>query len=429
MVFLVAFVCRGALWVASLPDASRLLSSPDSAEYLTIARNVAAGHGFSGDLNPPYRPDLRRTPVYPALLAGVFLLPNGDERLASFVGVLAGAATVAAMYWIAWHLFGPLAAFIGALLLTVDVTSATYSVLILTETVFTALVAAGVLVLMRRPLRPPIDVRGGLLLGCATLCRPAGILLSVVSLPVCAWRNSGWRHVARHYVRVNAVFVLVALLWVGRNFIVAGAPTLSSIASVNLYFHRAVVVEARLLGKSVDEMREAWERRFAALSDQWSEAEKLEWLTQHAREVILEHPMTYLQITLDGFVFMMQSDALELCRVLGLREGSGAFNAAGVAASVQLWLVYPLAVLGLVVSARDYERRRAALVPLAFIAYFVLVSGPEAYPRFRVPIMPFITMLSGVGVEQIALFIRSRRVPYEKTIRPFDAGSSGFGLR
>ena len=163
--------------------------------------------------------------------------------------------------------------------------------------------------------------------------------------------------------------------------------------------------------------------------DRWSEAEKLEWLTRHAREVILEHPMTYLQITLDGFVFMMQSDALELCRVLGLREGSGAFNAAGVAASVQLWLVYPLAVLGLVVSARDYERRRAALVPLAFIAYFVLVSGPEAYPRFRVPIMPFITMLSGVGVKQIALFIRSRRVPYEKTIRPFDAGSSGFGLR
>ena len=250
------------------PVAGRLAPAlfPDSAEYLTIARNVAAGHGFSGDLNPPYRPDLRRTPVYPALLAGVFLLPNGDERLASFVGVLAGAATVAAMYWIAWHLFGPLAAFIGALLLTVDVTSATYSVLILTETVFTALVAAGVLVLMRRPLRPPIDVRGGLLL--------SGVPLSAVPPVSCsAWCRfrcapgailAGGTSRATMCVSTPCSFSSRSCGSAGTSS-VAGAPTLSSIASVNLYFHRAVVVEARLLGKSVDEMREAWERRFAAL--------------------------------------------------------------------------------------------------------------------------------------------------------------------
>ena len=428
VVFLAAFACRGALWAVALPDPSRLLSPPDSAEYLTIGHNVAGGRGFSADVNPPYRPDIRRTPVYPALLAGVFLLPNGDERLASLMGALASAATVAAMYWIAWHLFGPRAALIGALLLTIDVTSASYSVLILTEAVFTALVAAGIVVLMRRPLRPPSAVRGGLLLGCAALCRPAGILLALVSLPVCAWRNSGRRLVARDYTWVNAAFVLVALLWVVRNVIVAGTPTLTSIASVNLYFHRAAVVEASLQGKTVDEVREEWERRFAALSDQWTEAQKMEWMSQHARDIILEHPMTYAQITVAGFLYMMQSDPFVLCRLLGLGEGSSGYNAAGVAASVQLWFVYPAAVLGLLAAARDEGRRRSALVPLAFFAYFALISGPEAYPRFRVPIMPFVTMLSGVGVEQLALFIRSKRVTYEKASRPVDAGSSGFGL-
>jgi 4-amino-4-deoxy-L-arabinose transferase-like glycosyltransferase len=411
VVFLAAFVCRAALWAAALPDPSRLLSPPDSDEYLTIAQNVAAGHGFSADSSPPYRPDIRRTPVYTTLLSSVFLVPSGDARLASLAGALISASTVAATYWIAWRLFGPIAALIGAVLLTLDLTSASYSVLILTEAVFTALVAAGVLVLLRRPLGRPIDMQSGALLGCATLCRPAGVLLGLVSLPVCAWRQSRWSAVARHYLWVNATFFLVALVWVARNFIVADTLTLSSIASVNLYFHRAAAVEARLQGKNAGEIRAAWERQFESLSAQWSDAEKLEWMTAHAREVILSHPITYLQITVDGFVYMMQSDPFELRRLLGLREGSSAYDAAGVAASVQLWLVYPAAVLGVLASVRNVERRRAALVPLAFIAYFVLVSGPEAYPRFRVPIMPFMAMLSGVGIERLMTSIRSRGVP------------------
>lgn len=427
VVFLAAFVCRAALWAAALPDPSRLLSPPDSDEYLTIAQNIAAGRGFSADVSPPYRPDIRRTPVYTTLLASVLLLPCGDVRLASLIGALASAATVAATYSIAWHLFGPIAAIAGAVLLMLDVTSASYSVLILTEAVFTALVAIGVLVLLRRPLTRSVGVRGGALLGCATLCRPAGVLLGLVTLPVCAWRNSGWPAIARHYMWVNATFFLVALLWVGRNVIVADTLTLSSIASVNLYFHRAAAVEARLHGTKVEEVREAWQREFESLSAQWSDAEKLEWMKSRARDVIVSHPATYLQITVDGFFYMMQSDPLELRRLLGLREGWFSYNAAGVAASAQLWIAYLAAVLGVLASARDVERRRAALVPLAFIAYFVLVSGPEAYPRFRVPIMPFVVILSGVGVERLVTAIRWRGV-YEKAVPPFRPGSSGIGL-
>ena len=142
-----------------------------------------------------------------------------------------------------------------------------------------------------------------------------------MSLPVCAWRNSGRSLIARHYLWVNATFVLVALLWVGRNFIVADTLTLSSIASVNLYFHRAAAVEARVQGKSAEDVRAEWERQFESLSADWSDEAKLEWLKQRARRVIAEHPLTYVQITIDGFVYMMQSEPLELRRLLGLREG------------------------------------------------------------------------------------------------------------
>lgn len=409
VVFVAALLCRAALWAFALPDSSRYFSPPDSAEYLTIARNLAAGHGFSGDASPPYQPDVRRTPIYPSLLAAVLLTPFGGERLAALVGVLAGSAAVALTFWIAWRLFGARAATAGALLLAVDLSSASYSPLILTETVFTALMMAGVIALMRRPPAQHVDVTGGSLLGVAALCRPAGILLGLVSWPVCAWRGAGWRAAARGYLRVNVAFAVVALLWVGRNVAVADTMTFSSIASVNIYFHRAVFVEARILGKSPDAVRATWEREFEALSAQWSDAAKMKWMAERGRSIILAHPLVYMQVTIDGFLLMMAPETAVPSQLLGLATTSAAHRAVGAAASIQLWLVYLAAALAVVASVRDPERRRAMFIPLSFIAYFVLVSGPEAYQRFRVPIMPFMTMLSGVGIEQLAALVPRQR--------------------
>jgi 4-amino-4-deoxy-L-arabinose transferase-like glycosyltransferase len=408
VVLVIALMCRVIPWLAAAADPARVLSPPDSAEYVAIGHNVAAGHGFSADPAPPYRPDLRRTPTYPSLLAGAFLMPNGGLRLASLLGVLAGAASVAATCWIAARLFGRSAALIGGLLLAFDLTSISYSVVIMTEALFTLLLVAGVIVLMKRPSGSGVSIRGGLLLGCATLCRPAGLLLAPVSLPVCAWQQSGAGRIARDYLRVNAVFLVVLLLWIGRNFVVAGTPTLSSIWSVNLYFHRAAAVEARLEGRTVNEVRDRSERRFQSLSRSLSEADKLEWMTGHAREVIAAHPWTYVLITVDGFVYMMESDTSELRRLFGLHEGSAALRAIDVSASVQLWILYPAAAIGLLAAWRDPDRRRAALIPVAFIAYFVFVSGPEAYARFRVPVMPFLAILGGLGIEQVVVWIRER---------------------
>jgi 4-amino-4-deoxy-L-arabinose transferase-like glycosyltransferase len=408
VVFVIALACRVIPWVAAAPDPSRLLSPPDSAEYVAIGHNVAAGHGFSADSEPPYHPDLRRTPAYPSLLAAAFLVPGGGLRLAALLGVLAGAAAVAATSWIAARLFGRSAALVGGLIMALDLTSISYSVVIMTEALFTLLLIAGIIVLMKRPSQSAGGAGGGMLLGWATLCRPAGILLAPVSLPVCAWRQSGARRIARDYLRVNAAFLLVLLVWIGRNFIVAGTPTLSSIWSVNLYFHRAAAVEARLQGLTVEDVRDRWERQFQSWSGGLSEPDKLEWMTRHAREVIAAHPWTYVLITIDGFVYMMESDTSELRRLLALPEGTAVLRAVDVAASVQLWIVYPAAALGVLAGWRDPERRRAALIPVAFIAYFVLVSGPEAYARFRVPVMPFLAMLGGLGIEQVVVWIRDR---------------------
>ena len=122
-------------------------------------------------------------------------------------------------------------------------------------------------------------------------------------------------------------------------------------------------------------------------------------MTRHAREVIAAHPWTYVLITVDGFVYMMESDTSELRRAFRFPRGFRRLSAPSTSsASMQLWILYSAAAIGLLAAWRDPDRRRAALIPVAFIAYFRSSSpGPEAYARFRVPVMPFLAMLGGVG--------------------------------
>ena len=79
VVFAIALAGRLIPWLAAAPDLARLFSPPDSAEYVAIGHNVAAGHGFSADSAPPYRPDLRRT-NHDALCAAA-PLNTGSTRL------------------------------------------------------------------------------------------------------------------------------------------------------------------------------------------------------------------------------------------------------------------------------------------------------------------------------------------------------------
>jgi 4-amino-4-deoxy-L-arabinose transferase-like glycosyltransferase len=418
VVLAIAFACRVVVWLAALPDPTRYLSPPDSPEYVSIAHNLVAGHGFSADASPPYQPDLRRTPTYPSLLAAVFLMRDGSVTMAALVGVVLSAVAVAATFWIAARLFGRGAAIAASVLLAIDVSTVSYGTVIMTEAAFTFLLLAGVMMLMLRPSASRLAAGGGALFGLAALCRPAGVFLSIVSLAICAWRQTGRRRALRDYVWVNLVFLLLLLMWVARNTIVADTTTLSSIWSVNLYFHRAAAVEARLLGQDPEQVQKRWQQEFDALSSTMTESEKLEWMTGQARSVIASHPWTYLQITIDGFVRMMKPDASELHRLLDQPEGSSGARALDTIAALQLWIFYPAVIVGIVTVARDSSLRGGALIPLAFIASFILVSGPEAYARFRVPITPFLAMLGGVGIEQV-LRIRDYRFLTRAKIRSY----------
>jgi len=395
VLFTVALACRLAFMAPGLIDPARLLVPPDSAEYVALARNLDAGHGFSEDAGPPYRPDIRRTPVYPVLLAAVFRLPNAGLRAAAVAGALAGSLTVVVTWRLAAAVLGSEGALVAALLLALDSSSVAYDVVILTEALFTLLIAAAALFLQRRPSRRRA-LAAAVLLAAAILCRPIGILLPLALAPVVVWR-AGRTGGVRQAVLVNAVAGAAVGAWILRNTLVAGVVTFTSIGAVNLYFHRAAAIEARIDGRDVETVRGEWEQRFEAANASRSPRAQVRTLIRAGWAVISAHPLVYAEAYAAGLLRMAGPDKEALGHVIGsARAHRGVRWLVGLAA-VQLAAVYAAALAGLWGLATRRLAPAALALPLVFIGYFIVTAGPEVYPRFRVPMMPFVVMMRGAG--------------------------------
>ena len=64
---------------------------------------------------------------------------------------------------------------------------------------------------------------------------------------------------------------------------------------------------------------------------------------------------------------------------------------------ITLAIVWLLAVAGIVGAFKHKNYLSFALLLLTILYFGVIAGGPEAYTRFRVPIMPFLALISGIG--------------------------------
>jgi 4-amino-4-deoxy-L-arabinose transferase-like glycosyltransferase len=213
---------------------------PDSTEYLELARNLAAGRGFSYDDAPATR---GRMPGYPALLAWSGYLahnPPGHER-APLVQALFVALTVLAAGWIATLIggsrTGPIAAVMCALYLPLYANA----VAVLTECMTTALFMLGLAVCVavltgRRSLL--LGAAAGLSLGLASLVKatPMGYPV-VLALLFGIYLLRRDRRAGATVAVLYLAFAVPVVGWAYRNWEVSGhfSPT-STDSAVNFWW-------------------------------------------------------------------------------------------------------------------------------------------------------------------------------------------------
>lgn len=384
LVFLLAFSLAVRLgWAGTQSGGGResLMKLPDQVEYFDLAASVVKGDGLRfyderfGQTVVAYR-----TPGYPLFLA----MTGPNVRTARAVQAFIDTTTVLAAYLLARRWLGKGPSLLTATLVAVNPFLVHFSGLLLTETLFTALLAWAVVGLTAFRGRDrggakvwAAVIAGTACLGVAAIVRPSGLLLAV-ALPL-VMPNVTWR--TRFTTLGIAVVVLATLFgpWAMRNQRLLGRPVVATTnGGITLYDGFNPVATGASDQSFVSRMPELREL---------TEAERSDYLEHLGWRFIGERPVDAIKL---GFVKLARTWSPV---PLSAEFGKPLYRAAAIAYAVPL---YGLVVVGL---WRRHLSRAAVVLLVTPAVYFSAVHVMSVGSlRYRVPVEPLLAVLAGAAV-------------------------------
>ena len=222
-----ALTCAIHTWLLVAQPFAIGMVSRDSDEYWQIATNVADGKGFSYDGVEPTR---MRMPGYPLLLAGIRTIAGPGVMAPLVIQSLLDVVTLLLLAGLAARVFGPVTGALTALLIALYLPLPVLACRIMSEapyiTVLTGSIVCWVNAIERRSLGG--FAATGVLVGLASLIRPAGLAMLVLLAPV-VWLQVGrGRRGLTRGAMALAVGLAVMSPWVVRNWLVLEEPALAS---------------------------------------------------------------------------------------------------------------------------------------------------------------------------------------------------------
>jgi 4-amino-4-deoxy-L-arabinose transferase-like glycosyltransferase len=355
-----------------------------------------------------FRLGLIRTPGYPALIRMVYAVAGQRPWVIVLVQIAIGVATVGLVYVLAGRLLGPATAPWAALALAVDPISILLVNSVQPEVFFTLLLVGGSYLWVRgfQAGSWGWGAAAGIVFGIAALVRPIGLYLPAILIPLGLILHGGaWKRRLAFAFALLLAFSAPVGSWIAHNAEATGVPTLSTVESINLLYYRAAGALAEDEGISLMEARTRLQQALdQRVGPHLNEAERSQVASSIAVETLLRHPVGAVKSWIRGAVFLLGGPGRdELLRLVGISSRTRATSIALVALE---FLVYGMILAGATwgVVALVRERKWRQLTPvLGVIVYFVIISsGPEAYSRFRTPMMPFLALLAGYGYKAVS---------------------------
>src|SRR6266480_3104565 len=375
----------------------------DTPSYLVPADNLLHGQGFVNEL---HQPDIYRTPGYPLLLALFGVSPLKVQYLILLQHGLCLLIAVAVTDMAFRISRNSLIALTAASVLSFDLAPIRAANTLLTETAFTFLIGLVCWILYRATLNQagnvPASVSAGLLGGCAVLFRPVGVLYFV---PLSIYLFLVLRRRALRPVLVfSASFLLIPLLWITRNYLQADYWGISTVSAEDILGFRAAGTLAvrmpgdyltnvvRIRGVLLRQACEDLERTYRRDCQRVAESQRAAYITRVGTKIILNDLPGYLRSAVYGLAYLVFGGGTEALSKIANVDSL-------VAKRAVLFITLPeagLAVIGCLYWFRQ-EKNLCYLLLLTVIYFLAMTAGPEAYSRYRVPVMPMYALLIGGG--------------------------------
>ncbi|MDX9755714.1 MAG: glycosyltransferase family 39 protein [bacterium] len=394
------------------------LLTGDIPLYLELADSLYE-QGQFGTVGPEgFTPNLLRTPGYPAFIVAIRLLVGNSLIPLLLVQAILSGVICFLVYWLARRRCPEPFALLAAMVVAVDPATIHHTLLPLTESLFTLALVFAVIALVRWKSSVSLYWLAGSALGLSAtvLIRPISMYLVIPLLPF-VWRTErSWQKTLLYPILWLILFLAPMAGWTLRNAVVAGVPTYCSISSYSFLLYRGAGVKAKLEGIPFMEAQSLLKQEMAEAqaASPLPLRDYLQAVKQKGLNYVIQHPIVYARVHLEGMVRALfgpavcylswrlggTQEGLGILTALengNLREGLASLPYARLGVSI-VELGFSLALIGFSVWAvwrasrgRDWELVLMGVVCL----YFILISGgPEAGARFRVPIIPFLAVLS-----------------------------------
>jgi 4-amino-4-deoxy-L-arabinose transferase-like glycosyltransferase len=392
--FVAGLVIRMVLLVNTRTLATRIV---DEQQYSQIARSLVAGNGFAWG---PGRPTSIRPPLYPALLATVWAVSPDNLQAVRILQILLGLATAMLVYLLGSQVYGPTVGALAAAGFWLYPSFIFFNFLVLTETLFTFLLVAFVLltvVLVQTP-RAWIALACGLTLGLAALTRSILWPLPLILCPLLAVliRAPFARRVALPCL-VLAGYVTVVAPWAIRNTRLQGVVTIvDTMGGINLrmgnYEHTP---DDRMWDAVALGGEKSWVHGLSSdlPGQSITEGQKEKWAQRKAIEYIRANPGVTLR---RAFIKFADFWGIEREFIAGVQNGFYApprwiqvlgslaivlaYMAIAIGGAAGMWLAAP----------EDWRLHGILLLPVAIImGAHVIVFG---HSRYHLPLIPILAL-------------------------------------
>lgn len=419
-----------------------ILAHSDQLIYIRLADELLAGSGLGTGFG------VERLPLYPLFLALCGLVAPGGAQVVGAVGEHALLLAVAvqnvlglcAVYFLyrAGRLVGPVVGNLAGAFAALNLNMAVYSSQILTDSLFYPLFTAGLLALLayRAGGRKRDLALFAAILGACTLVRSVTMYLPLFVVAYLLVERSGARLVERG--RRVAVFCVVfaALLvpWLVRNHALYGHAKLTSQGQAHISGWVipgiAQYEEGLDLGAATAKYTEQWRQRVEAMPEPEREdvfardAEAKRWFGEYLASV---SPVSVAQAWFWGAVKNLFTPvSVELAYIFKM-EWTHFYDTPGASFPEQaynfvfhnenrLYAMLLIAGIGLTLALRAVQlggmwrmwRVRPAMLSVCVLvtAYFLAVSGPVGYAKYRLPYEGVFVLLTAFAAAALPVFRR-----------------------
>jgi 4-amino-4-deoxy-L-arabinose transferase-like glycosyltransferase len=444
LICLIALSLRLMLLVYITPYTPiKYYTNPDAYNYENIALNLVNHSVFSDELRPPYVLDLHRTPLYPAFLAIVYFFSGSSRMAVVLFQILLGSLTAGLTYLFSLALLrSHQIALFASLILALDPLTIMYTNMLMTETLFTFFLVGGSITLLEyfRSQRFLWLALSAVMYAGAVLTRPIGQFLPLVLIPLIVFAaKPGQRRVALSRGLLFAALSLALIfVWVFRNHQVAGIWLITDIGEYNLAYYSArdVLEVAENVSNEeatdkIDSMIKAGEQ-----SESLFPAERVKLERQVALQVFKHYPLSTIQVYIDSVLQFLINPGLDnICAQLShARNVEGCKvtqsisnpnfiekvrlkfgNMDNVQLVIAVWsvfslfVIYTFSMIGIYVLIKNRQWFELFNLVLIIVYLILLSAGGQTTSRFRVPTIPYWSVLASVGLVMIKDRLTARR--------------------